>query len=513
MIRPKTPGELGADIMHVRAVFLNDPIANQEYATCKREFEKHLGAETADDIVQFVTVEAAQRFGHLVARQSGVNGFPAAIKDQRHVEAVQLTNAIESVPKDTRKTHDQIEADLEKLRDNTLDLSGPVEQERVDRLFPSGSWLLHSTRLESVSAVLRSGQLKTTATLMSERIDGNRRSIGGSNGVSWNYNRIESLLGDARRMIGFMADPQTLLENQGGILAVPQLCAWDELQYYNAEPEDIDDIRDAENMLMMADGVFQLADIVAMSTAQQPVNFGRTLDDTSKQEVDKIVNELNTRLAEGFDPQELRRYYVNRTSGFAFAPHLGDCKDKYTAFVVFLQAAADGCFGDQVAQSLKGRLPSNTSQGLMMRISPALQKLGMQVNDLMKDSGARFGVKSNVAIENTIFYCPSKHLYRWQKALAETTHQPRGIVAYDGATVRIPSAFANRLPDPSKENMTKQLRVINKDSSPQWRDMFTKEPHASGLGDFIVSPLTTATAGVMQFVDGKLSVIDYNDID
>ena len=114
------------------------------------------------------------------------------------------------------------ESQNNKLRAITIDCDdlSPESARRINRTFPSGTFLFHSAKTSSIVSILRSGFLMNSAAIDEGSRDGN----GGSEGISWSISEIEAMPATRYHIAGFVASPETVL-GEGTQLAVPDSAA------------------------------------------------------------------------------------------------------------------------------------------------------------------------------------------------------------------------------------------------------------------------------------------------
>lgn len=444
---------------------------------------------------------------------ASANYIPALRQSLRFQEDA-WQSAVSDVEDGTQLSAAQLTEREHRLRQNTVDLSvSSPDRDRINEFFPSGNWIYHATSADRITRILRDGYIRSTADVV--RLQGPSaflRANGGSLGISWNFNRVESLVGDRRHLAGFLADPEVVLRRQGGILAVPAKCCPSELQYYKSVPQSIEDIREAEAMLNLTTGILKQLDV-----------FRRTLDDGKPDEMvkkDPIARQYVTRLAkanaylaESAEPDYLRRYYVvTSDKKFRFAAHLPEDELACIDILVFIQASADGALGADSQRQLGGRLPRRIDQTTLATLGPAAMVLASQSEQYMSSVCRQIGPDSTIKVPNLLFCCPTHDYEKWLPVLTRALYPPKGVVLYDGHNVRAQTAYINPLPKDGSEALNQQLqRLGNAENSIAWSSLFDGSPHP-GRVHYLIDRRQTASAGLLTIADGKLKAQTFDEI-
>lgn len=445
--------------------------------------------------------------------------FAAALRKVRKQEDKKLKNKQESFIKHSTVAPQEREEAEKRLIANTIDLTGEPEQSLIENLFPSGNWLLHSTGAEQIVKCLDSGQIKTTATLVSEDSRNLDKSVGGSFGVSWNFNEAEIVLGDPRHYAGFMADPETLLEKQGGMLAVPAKSCFNEVQYYGSEPDTIYEIRDLETLYGIINTLIPDLELMNASLLGEKVlqQFAQGDPNLLKHMTSRLAT-LQTLLANPpYSPQELRKAYIAKNgSGIIFSSVINKMKPG-SSLLVMLQAMADGKFGEQTQQALQGNVPNTINAAWMTAIKPSVDGFLKDFDAQMRQMTTGVGHSSAVNIENVVFYCPKKDYESWLKVLAASKHIPRGIIVYDGSRMRARAGFADgSLDNDGQTHFQAQLQQItDPEKKLDWNSFFVNNQSSRNHTEshYLVHGSETATAGVMILQNGRPAIKSLDDID
>lgn len=117
-----------------------------------------------------------------------------------------------------------------RLDEKTIPLGKEMDaakKEIIAENFPDGNFLLHTTSIDNALSIIESGFLMSGFEI--EAIKKRKWRRGGGPGISFNMNDVRVLTGDEKHFIGFLASPETIL-NEKLHLSVPYSAAVYEVQ-------------------------------------------------------------------------------------------------------------------------------------------------------------------------------------------------------------------------------------------------------------------------------------------
>ena len=356
----------------------------------------------------------------------------------------------------------------------------PENQREIERDFPAGNFLFHGASTDACIKILTSGKLMdSNAVAAVAKTKGESfKSRGGTEGISWSFNSIDALPGDRYHMAGFVTSIGLALE-EGQQLAVPANPALFELQQVTGNV-DMNRIR-----------------VLGIQDKNFNSKYSRTYEITNKNSGD-IVNSLQFFIeslknntpdesplykwlqgslkTSGTDRQALiekirgvtlpnGKFEPNakmRSDGHIYmSSALGERKkdDNVPRSVAYLQAFLDSISAPSPGQpkdviELLERIAKNPTGHSATKVT-ARVKYDADFHNSQFDSEAKNIEPTIVDIENLWFVCSDADLPQWSKVIAGLPHKPRGIMTYDGDTVRI-SDWQNRYGD--YEELSRQLK-------------------------------------------------------
>jgi len=512
-IIPKSEAELVSQFMGIPPIEIEmGPINNRRYEDAYAEIDARLG--DTDPNTGSALRDIAETNADIVSTASPFSYLTVLRKNRKIAEryfqgkldgAVRNAEAVDS---------SVIYARIEELENNTLDLSkaSDIEAAKVDNLFPSGNYFLHATEIDAILAILHEGVIKATIGFdQEERME---RTHGGSFGVSGNYNNVANILGTQGHLAGFVADPETVLQNQGGYFAPSSKSCWDELQYFpaNEDPLHIMRIRDAETHIETVGAAYQQASMFHAVLSGNP----DALASIPPHGVFQMQHDFSSSMdLQSANPSLLSRAYRKAPNGdFRFTEMLGHDGENISSLSVVVGAALEGAFGLEAAESLQRHGAKKMDISLIDLLEPVFGRLSEQTDTLYQAVASEVGSAGAIKVENTLFYCPEKDYKKWVDVLARMPHQPRGIVTYDGREVRTPAAFALALPDNGGPSLSNQLSLIKDGGTIDWTQIFDEAPVAVPHNHFLIKPREANLAGVLLLDEsGALAVMSLDDLD
>lgn len=513
-IVPKSEAELVSQFMNIPPKEIEmGPINNGRYVEAYAEVGASLEGNNRDagSVLQRLE-EASPGFIRIDTPFS----YLSALRNTRAIKERQFNKGLESAVKNAGDTEATVVQErMAELERNTIHLSRghDTEETVIKRLFPSGNYFLHATENEAVLSILNNGGIK--ATVGFEQDDRMDRTHGGSFGVSGNYNNVANILGTANHLAGFVADPQTVMQNQGGYFAPSSKSCWDELQYFpeHDDPLHVMRIRDAETHIETAGVAYQQASMFnAVLEGNPEVIASMPIDGVFQMQLgfseSMMLQETNPALLS-------RAFRISPRGDFRFTEMLGHDDENVSPLSVVVGAALEGAFGLETAQLLQQHGAKKMDARLLTILEPVFEQLGKQTEELYLAVADEVGSQGEIKVENTLFYCPEKDYKKWLEVLAHLEHQPAGVLTYDGRDVRTPAAFALALPDNGGPSISNQLSIIKSDRTIDWNDIFDEAPKAVPGNHFLIKPREANLAGVLTLdQDEKTLVIkSLDDLD
>lgn len=337
---------------------------NFRYQDAYQELDYLIGTGSHDAVIAHID-SLKETHGDIISIKSKFS-YVSAIREARRSEGIIFAHKLKAATDAVDYEQPVVDLNIENLRNSTLFLSSTQTREQiVEGLFPSGNYFLHSTDTDSILSIFSDGRIKATIGFESPD-DRAEKSMGGTFGVSGNYNHVSNILGSPRHLAGFIADPQVVLQNQGGYFAPPSKACWNEVQYFpaNEDPLHIMQLRDAETHMEITRVVFEEAGLYhAIVTGDHSV-----FEAFPPEEIHNIrTSYRNSMQILKSNPNILTRAYRLGINGkFRFTEMLGADDENVTPFSVLVAAAAEGAFGDDIASSLKLHGTDNLDINLML---------------------------------------------------------------------------------------------------------------------------------------------------
>jgi hypothetical protein len=116
----------------------------------------------------------------------------------------------------------ELRLELDKKTINSESELSLEQAEILKKAFPSGNFLLHTAGVKESLMIIKSGLILSSLEIVKNMREHWGR--GGGAGISFNMNDVRVLNGDAKHFIGFLADPEIIL-NENYKLVVPRVAA------------------------------------------------------------------------------------------------------------------------------------------------------------------------------------------------------------------------------------------------------------------------------------------------
>lgn len=331
-------------------------------------------------------------------------------------------------------------------------LSDPESASRLAAEFPGGNYLYHGTKVEQAIEIVSSGVLANAKILYEreeERVSkegGERRIIkrnSGYEGISWNFNEIGALPGDRYHLVGFLAPPNGVLNEQLQ-LAIPSRPAPNELILINGniDADRYYSFKTQQELLItigLGESNSAWSNIVQLASykerqAKQEKNMFSNESMLAKFSERDILDEQMTELLKS-------RYSVRNNETIEFSPKLlRQVEDDIPVGAVWLQALIDtgrikNVLGFEDVKTVRGAISRVTLDNFRVFLDE-LRREKLYLEDAVKKEEDKV-TSIEVPVSETFLVVPDTDLNKWLRLLARVKVQPKGIVVYSYKTVRL----------------------------------------------------------------------------
>lgn len=489
-------------------------------------WQPHLG-ESAEERVQNA-VEWQRRIGSSEeeATIQGLknvvrhNGYLAAIREKRREQEDAFREPIEAFIQSRELDSTDEKARVQQLLERTVDIStlSETEQTKLNKDFPSGNFLYHGTGTEQLIKILSSGDI-ANARMLQERENqaADRegrdkefiRESAGYEGVSWSMNGIDALPGDRYHMVGFVAAPETILDEDHQ-LTTPSRPAPNEVlqvagninasEYYAAKTQF--ELFRGNNLLGEANAVIDSIATVRYATA----------DEAATSRLQQAVEKDGILAQPDYQTLLRKNYSITDDGQVTLNPDLlKQVGTEIPTAAVWIQAAID-------TGRLDGTSFANKSVKEIIRDIDAAdansELIGIAGKDWAPWRSITEEVEKNihnisVPVEKMWFVAPRKDAERWLKVLARSDHQPKGVLLYDDKQVRLENFADEHRGDHDK--LTEQLQTAitpNKGYIPYDEVLGTKfrEDMRRGHANHVIGERYLSNRAAIKKIDGELVV-------
>ena len=184
------------------------------------QFGKRLTPDISNAEAEKITKEYEKTYHHLLPLYAQV--LRGALRKQRS-----KMNRLFSEATADKHIDPEISSDLKRTVINLEHQLPPEQAKTLRESFPSGNFLLHTASVNESILIIESGQILSSIEIAKKR--GEAWGRGGRAGISFNMNDVRVLTGDEKHFIGFLADPELILD-QNHKLALPKDAATYEVQ-------------------------------------------------------------------------------------------------------------------------------------------------------------------------------------------------------------------------------------------------------------------------------------------
>jgi hypothetical protein len=340
---------------------------------------------------------------------------------------------------------DTMKERIENLRARVIDMSqiSPEQTAILREAFPGGNYLYHGAKTESMIKILDSGNLVNGLAINENLPDGEvQRGNSGFEGISWSMNGIDALPGDRRHLAGFVAAPETVLDN-GEQLTIPSRPAPYEVVQVSGEI-DAEKFYEAKNQFELYNDMGMVGErnslrgnLVALRMWENAQAEGRAKP--------LLLEYLENTDLESDYTGKLRRLYSENDGHVILSKELLQQKGAETpVMAVWLQAAIDS-----------GKFEGTDFAGKdVMAVIKQLSEVG--TDEIMPLIGADMKFFENqygqeidraeavkVPVEKMYLVTSARDLDKWLEVVASSGHEPAGVLLYDGDKVMLEN-FASK---------------------------------------------------------------------
>lgn len=481
----------------------------------------------SDERIQFNT-DKYKRFGYddEMALIEGTRdlkryGYVNAVRFDRQEKERLFNEPIEKFIDETPITPEDEKQQAEELLSKTVDIDSITheEQSQMAEAFPSGNFVFHSSGAEQLMKILCSGELVHTKKLIDEeekaaaregRSKNTIRQNSGYEGISWSMNEIDALPGDRYHMAGFVAAPETALndETQFGVPSRPapneviQIPSGiDAKKYYNAKTQyelyrDVSLFGEANSVYDNIMAISNWEDATLREFNEEPLLY-QAMNDIFKQP--------------DFKEQLRSMYHVNEAGKIELSPELfKQTKEKIPVAAVWIQAAIDNKKLDGTSfenKDISSIIESLGSENVaeILRIALDDSKFYEKIIDDEDEKSTDVGVP----VEKMYFVAPRKDAKKWIQVIARSGHKPAGILLYDDKKVRLENFASNHRGDHSQLSQELRKAIVPADGYIKYGEVlgrdFGDDMRAGGKHHIIAEKYLTNRKTIKK-VDDKLVI-------
>lgn len=380
-------------------------------------------------------------------------GFVAELRRKRMFHEWDIKKKFDSVVAANPLSSETDEELREQLRKRCIHLEDVEATKSVAKDFVGGNFLYHGTYVEQGIDILQSGELKNFKMLGEDednrvsREGGEKRPLRrqtGYEGVSWNYNQVSALPGDRYHLVGFLADPATVLGDNYQ-LCVPSRPALHELILINKEidPDFYYSVKIQDELLKKL-GMFGGINSVLSNL----IDLKMYLDDQARdehnpfQEKSMMVDFVETTMNDEEMAKILRQKYSIRKNGtIRFSPDLvRQGKERIPVGAVWIQALIDS----GRIKNVDGFTDCRTYREVIGRFKDCgvffaeLKRDGRYVEG-MSDLNDEQVKPIGIPVREIYFVVSDLDIEGWLNVLVrcKPAEWPRGILLYDHKKIRL----------------------------------------------------------------------------
>lgn len=348
---------------------------------------------------------------------------------------------------------------VDTLQSRVIDVADAQDrQPEVEKDFPSRTFMFHGATTKKLIEILRSGNLVNAHAL-----GHGRGENGGEEGISWSLGDIEAIPSTRYHMAGFMAAPEVVL-GVDSQLAIPDSPAPYEVVQLssNVDAAQFYEARKQEHVL---DVVYEcFADFATRS---------RKLED--------------------IEPYDIAQYIsYDNNDGLVFSEEFAKKAHELGGdFVIPLWLKAIGLRGVNLDEKLADKIAADLEERILSSVEP-LPDDDTNSNDVA------------VPVDKLYFVAPRKDLDDWLRVLARCGNKPKGIITYDGSSVRLEDFATEHRGDGGE--LAGQLRQVVKPQADtlQWQTLLGRPYGAEMKHDYVVSSWYLDKTKCFELNAGKL---------
>ena len=450
------------------------------------------------------------------------NGYLEAIKFKRKEQEHLFKDPISEYISSHEVKAEKEKAEIDKLLERTVDITTITEVEiaMLSHNFPSGNFVYHGTGTEQLVKILDTGVLANAKALYEResataKAEGREAGIVPRNsvfeGVSWSMNGINALPGDRYHIAGFVAAPETIL-NDTMQLTVPSRPAPNEVLQISKEI-DAGEFYDTKTQFELYCDTGMLGETNSVFDNLLSVSMWGEEENRQFHDEPMLYKAKNGLLAQPEYQDQIRKLYsVDKGGKIRLDPDLLQQADnEIPVAAVWLQAAIDTgrLKGTQFAnKELPTIIDELNDENIKMLIGNSRQD--WEQYEAVLDKAEKVAGNVEVPVENMYFVAPRKDAEAWLKVMARSQHKPAGILLYDDKKVRLENFASLHRGDhteltaelqtaikPNKENYINYSEVLGTKFSD---DMRTGHRHQ------VIAEKHLSNRGAIKTIKGKLII-------
>lgn len=441
----------------------------------------------------------------------GSSGLLALMRNERKSFDNDFNVPIENYIKshEINSYHEQLE--FEKLLKNSIEISTITSQEREELAenFTSGNFLYHGAKTKQIIEILDSGRLLNAIAINKETGRGDKDGENsGYEGISWSMNEIDALPGDRFHLAGFIAAPETILDEKYQ-LSIPSRPApfeviqvpskLDSNEYFKAKTED----ELYNNFHPMGEINSVKGNIISLLT-------WKNNNENTSQKKPLLLIAKEKLLQDPNHTKTLRSLYEIKDDLIGLKSELlQQTANEIPTFLVWLQAAIDTgrlsstSFDKLSINEIVDKIDSDTFREIAPIIGRETNAFAEKLNKLNANE------EVGVPVEKLHLVIPKKDFKKWMQMIARAHHKPKGILIYDDKDIKLENFMSNHKGD--NEKLTNTLReIIPKsdnfiDYSQILGNRFSNEMRV-GIKNHVISEKYLNNRKVIKKIDDQLVV-------
>lgn len=324
----------------------------------------------------------------------------------------------------------------ERMRERVIELA-KMDEGELSKGFPSGNFLYHGAKNERLEAVIKSGYLGNAMAFNDGKVGANS----GYEGISWSMDGIDALPGTDGHLAGFLAAPEDVVSS-GEKLVVPSRPAPYELLQIggNMETKKFYEHR-IQNEMFCSYGIFEQNSVID-NFVKVKVWLENEMSETPNTFISKSMSPM---LFEFADDERCNAEYLRGLYSFneeedatELSKELFQQWDIPTGAVWMQRIVDGGAMKDTKYDGMEvSELISEIKNG-DMDLCKLIIGTTISVRkhyDSVVDQDLERAAKIMIPIEKMYFVTNRSDLDGWIAKFAESGHEPKGFILYDGDKV------------------------------------------------------------------------------